>query len=183
MSNPEQIENYLQQFETSLRGLNPEDRADVLAEIRSHLFERAEHGEAATAAALGELGTPHKLARVYPQEYNLSAALSRQTPRQLLAALLRVVKRNTRAAIFAGVACCFYFFAVASSGIAFLKPLAPDGLPGFIGKFGLGGMARTPQAMDVLGWALIPIGVALAVVSYLCGTALLRSAARRTLRY
>jgi uncharacterized membrane protein len=177
----DETEKYLRRLKWSLRRLPAEDRAAIDQEIRSHLLEKGAVSAAALQETLRELGEPHELAAGYLQEFDMLDALSRPAPARLLFALLGRIARNLRIAPSAIAGCAFYILSASFLAIAMLKPFAAEGLPGFIGKFGLGGLARTPAATDLLGWVLLPLGLALALICYLSGTAILRRAARSLL--
>ena len=182
MSVESRINLYLDELAAALHLLAPAEKENILREIRSHLEEEGARDMVSLEAAISDLGNPRELADCYAREQRLSAARVRRWFPLLLLVMLAHSVRSVKAAPALAVGASLYFFAAAFTIIALIRPLAPDGLAGFVGKFGLGPYARTPEQMNTLGWALLPVGLTLAVAAALAGTAILRRGARNLLR-
>lgn len=160
MSLTREGEAFLERFDRALRALPPEARADVVAEVRSHLEERTEQGR---PDAVQAFGSPEEYARGFLGEWRLEGAVAAGTPWRLLSALLR---SSTNAlfllAVFAPLL-VLQLMGVVLVALGLLRPLAPDhiGLFHVPGQLVLGaaGGSVHPQG-DLLGAWTVPFFVA-----------------------
>ena len=179
-----QIDDYVRRLKWSLQGLDPADRAAIGTEIHGHLTECAAQGDTGLAAALAGLGSPYSLARRYLEENDLAAAIGRKGPGRLL---LAIVDRAGRSAIALGaafVALTLYLFTVTFGVVVLAKPIVPGrvGVWHGVGGWQAGLVAAPPAGgVDLLGFWIMPIGVALALCCYTAGTQVLRRTGTRML--
>ncbi|MEP7007550.1 MAG: hypothetical protein ABI810_16325 [Sphingomonas bacterium] len=159
---PKPYEDYLRQFDAALQKIGAVDRQDILREIESHLSLADRRGMAALDAFIAELGSPQKLA----ESYRLALGFKQPPTPSFPSRLVGITARHARTGATAAGAIVATTLLLTLAGlfalIALLQPLAPQSLPGFIGKFMLGGIARTAEATATLGWSLTAIGGALA---------------------
>lgn len=158
---PKPYEDYLSQFDAALQKIGAIDRQDILREIESHLSLADRRGTAALDELIAELGSPQKLA----ESYQLALGLKQSPAPPFASRLVEIGTRHTRTSASAAGPVVATTLLLTLAGmfalIALLQPLAPQSMPGFIGKFMLGGIARTPEATAALGWSLTAIGGAL----------------------
>jgi hypothetical protein len=158
------IERYLEELRVRLRGLPAQEVSEIVAELRSHLVESISSSDDA-AAVLERVGSAAELASLYASERLLQRA--GRSPWLLLRGLARWA-RFSIAGVFAllllvaayGVAASFFLAAL-------LKPFARDrvGLWRSAGdeyslRLGFSG-APPLQATELLGWWIVPIGLAI----------------------
>lgn len=179
------IDDYIRRLLWSLQSLEHDDRRGIAGEIRSHLTDCAECGEAALAAALAGLGTPHGLARRYIEEYELAGAVGRAAPGRLMVAMLGRASQSlvAMAAVFGTMT--LYLFGLVLAGMAILKPFAPDQVGAWHGARGwqIGIAAQPPGGgVELAGYWIIPLSIALALGCYLAGTRVLRAGGGQLLR-
>lgn len=178
---PKPYEDYLRQFDAALQKIGAVDRQDILREIESHLSLADRRGTAALDEFIAELGSPQKLA----ESYRLAFGFKQPPTPAFASRLVETVARHAHAGASAAgpVAATMLLLMLASlSGmIALLQPLAPQSLPGFIGKLMLGGIARTAEATATLGWLLTAIGSALTLACLLAASTNARRAWHRLL--
>ena len=162
------LDGFLAELRARLRRLPDAEAAEIVEELRSHVRESAGGvlTEESVAAVLARLGTPDELAGLYLAEKALVRAGRSRSPWLLLAGAFRWATLSV-AGLFAllgllvgyGLAACF---AVA----ALMKPFAPGrvglwrlGADSFSLRLGLSG--EWPQGQEVLGWWIVPLGLAL----------------------
>lgn len=165
------LEKYLNELEAGLRSLPAEERREIVAEIRSHVLDAArESGQlsaAAIQASLVRLGPARELASRYVMQSMAARAYSSGSHWLALRTIYRWARLSVAGfAAFVvtligyGVAACFAYAALA-------KPFAPHRIglwrlpePHDL-SLSLGGVDN-PGAQELLGWWLIPVGIALA---------------------
>lgn len=165
------LEKYLHELEAGLRALPADEIREIVNEIRSHILDAASDGgelsAAAVEASLARFGPARELASRYVMQS--MAARAHSSGSHWLA--LRTIYRWARLSVagFAafvvtligyGMAACFAYAALA-------KPFAPHRIglwrlpePNDL-SLSLGGVDN-PGARELLGWWLIPVGIALA---------------------
>jgi hypothetical protein len=178
MSHPERLQTridaYLMQLRRSLGELPPEEVADILREIRGHILERADAAgdmsEERLVAILQALGRPEDLAPLYQAEALVARARTSYSPTLLLRGALRWAMLSVRGfAIFlAGLV--GYGIALGFLAGGFGKMIAPHDVGAWVspGSFSIG-TNNNPSAHEVLGWWLVPVGLAVGA-SALVGT-------------
>jgi uncharacterized membrane protein len=154
-------DGYLKQFDAALQNAGAVDREDIVREIESHLALAEQRGTSALDEVIDELGPPQKLAEAYQSALDIRKVANASVSSKLFG----VAARHPRAAAAGPIVATGLFLMLAGvlANIALLQPLAPQFLPGFIGKFMLGGLARTAEATATLGWSLTALGGALAL--------------------
>lgn len=146
-------ENYLRELRAQLRGAADAD--DIVAEIRSHIEESGSD----VAATLARLGTPAELAALYAIDRSSSPMV-----------LVRGLSRWARVSIggFSALIGVIvgYVLTIAFFLAALVKPFAPHRtgvwrLPDdeISLRLGLGG-SPPMDGQEVLGWWIVPIGLA-----------------------
>jgi uncharacterized membrane protein len=174
----QRIEAYLGQLRARLRGVSNPEADEIVAELRSHIMDRAAVGEAGAEtsgemtvagvdAALAALGSPEDLASQYVTDNLLARAEVSRSPFQILKSLFRWASLSV-AGFFVllgsivgySIGTIFVLVAVAklfhprTAGLWTI----PDSSGGLELSFRLG-FGSVPQAgKDVLGWWIVPIG-------------------------
>jgi hypothetical protein len=184
---PEDAETYLRQFERDLIRLPSAERGKIVQEIASHLAEREAVGPQMLHAAITQLGPPSALARSFLDDWLLAGALDRGSALRILVVILMRAWRSFAAIAIGTAGVLLYAFALAFLVVAILKPITPrsvglwrDGHGGF-SDFGVvyGAVHTTPE---VLGWSVIPISLAVAVIFWLAAGWVMRNGGRLLLR-
>jgi uncharacterized membrane protein len=158
-----QYDGYLRQFDAALQKTGAVDRLDIVREIESHLSLAEQRGTSTLHDLIAELGPPQKLAEAYQSALGIRKAANASASSKLFGIAARQARAGALAAPSIVATGFLLIFAGAFAVIALLQPLAPESLPGFIGKFMLGGLARTAEATATLGWSLTAFGGALAL--------------------
>jgi uncharacterized membrane protein len=173
------IDAYLMQLRRSLGELPPEEVADILREIRGHILERAEAaGEMTEERLFGilhALGRPEDIAPLYQAEALMARARSSYSPTLLLRGALRWAMLSVKGfAIFlAGLV--GYGIALGFLAGAVGKIIAPTQVGAWTapGSFSIGTM-NDPAAHEILGWWLVPVGLAVGAIALVATTWVLR---------
>ena len=163
------IQNYLAILRLGLRGLPSDEVDDILREIRSHLLDRAGDpaDPGAAAEAIASLGRASDLATRYRTEMRLDEARTSYSPVALMGA---VVQWATMSLIGFGVALIGLFGYGAGVGLllaAALDPIFPDRIGLWVGPdvLVLGIVMNAPEASELLGRWITPIGFVLGLVA------------------
>ena len=184
MSHPERLQGridaYLLQLRRSLGELPPEEVAEILREIRSHILERAEASGELTEERLVEilkaLGRPEEIAPLYQVDSIVAKARSSFSPRVVMRGIHRwsMVSTWGLALFVLGVAAYATGFALVLAGLG--KIIAPSRYGAWVGPHTIFdiGVNNDPTVRDVLGWWLIPVGLVGGAVLIAATTHLLR---------
>jgi uncharacterized membrane protein len=172
----QRIDTYLGRLRARLRGIKDEEIREIVEELRSHIMDKAASGEASggiTAAgvdaALAALGSPEELASQYLTDNLLARAEVSRSPLQILRSLFRWASLSVAGFFVLLGSIVGYFFGVVFILVALLKPLHPHTAGLWIFPNGSGdvemsfrlGFGSVPVGgRDVLGWWIIPIGMA-----------------------
>jgi uncharacterized membrane protein len=168
------LDSYLQKLRAGLRDLPAADADEIIRELRSHILDRAgsagELSESGVAAALARLGDSEDLAAQYATENLMARAERSRSPWLILRSIFRWASLS-----FAG----FFVFLGALIGyttaFAFLfcaaaKPFAPKTIGLWVRDASLSSFSASLGTVDsnsggreVLGWWIIPIGMAAGV--------------------
>ena len=159
------LDAYLAELRRRLAPLTESERADIVAELRSHVLDSAGPvpTESAIAEALGRLGPAEHLAAQYVTNRVLAGAERSRSPWALVRGLARVAGRGV-AGVSALVGCLLgYGLAASFAAAALRKPMAPDR----VGLWRLGpdtfsltlGFGGAPSGEELLGWWIVPIGL------------------------
>lgn len=179
------LDDYLAKLERALRSLPADERASIIAEIRSHIEDRMAATQIPAQLVLEDLGDPLELAQAFLDQRKLEDAVVRSAHGPLLIAILERAGRSIVAAILGLFAVTFYLCVPAFAAMAVLKPILPQNVGLWWGpNLHAFAMLDHPPAgtQEVLGYALIPVVIVLGVVAFLIGRALTRLGGRVLLR-
>ncbi len=177
------VRNYLERLERGLHLLPKDERAAIILEIKSHIAERLAEPDTTIHFVLDSLGDADELAHSYVEHYRLEDALARSSL-SLLVVILKRAARSVVALVTGFVAVSFYLFALGFVWVAVVKPIFPQttGMWFEGGHFNFGSFSAAPGTHELLGYWIIPVAVAGALISYVAGTALMRLGGRLLLR-
>jgi hypothetical protein len=167
------LESYLQKLRAALRDLPSGEVEDIVREIRSHVFDRAEAGgqttEAGISSALDALGVPEELASQYVTEHLFARAVVSRSPWLIQRSIFHWATLSIAGCcvLFASL---FGYFIGASLVIAAIAKLFnphraglwvvhPDPHSATVSLMVLGQGNPPPGAIDPLGWWYVPIGI------------------------
>jgi uncharacterized membrane protein len=173
------IDTYLGELRRCLGELPPEEVHDILQEIRGHILERAEASGELTEDRLVEilkaLGQPDEIAPMYQVDAVVAKARSSFSPR----VVMRGIHRWSMVSIWG-----FALFVIGvvgyATGAALIlagmgKIVAPNQFGAWVGPHSFDiGVMNDPTAHDVLGWWLVPVGLAVGAAIFMGTTRLLR---------
>lgn len=161
---------YLAEVAAELRTLPAAEVAEILRELRSHVLERLGGDQTSVTAILDRLGDPRLIAREYlePQAQQQQAEGS---GRHATEAFTRRLKGWTGATMRVLGSLLAYGFAACWLYTALAKPFHPARvglwlLPDASGdlNLSLGSHAAGEAGRDLLGWWIVPLGLALCTV-------------------
>ncbi len=170
----QKIAAYLGQLGQRLRGMNEGDRREIVEELRSHITDKASAGGEVTAggvdAAIAGLGSPEELAGQYMTDALLARAEASRSPVRILESLFRWGSLSVAGFFVLMGSVLGYFLGVVFILVALLKTIHPHSaglwiLPDGTGDYqfslrlGFGGVPAGGR--EVLGWWIVPIGLAL----------------------
>jgi hypothetical protein len=163
------IDRYLAELRTHLRSLPDEQVVDIVEEIRSHIRDTGPAGgamtEASLNAALSRLGPPSALAASYVTDNLLARAQSNRMPWAVLRGIFHWATLSVKGFLVFIVCLIGYTFGASFFLAALAKPLNPKVGLWFVGpdsySLALGMTDSWPQGHELLGWKIIPIGLAL----------------------
>jgi uncharacterized membrane protein len=173
------IDSYLAELRRCLGELSPEEVHDILQEIRGHILERAEASGELTEERLVEilkaLGRPEEIAPLYQVDSVVAKARGSLSPRLVMRGIHRwsVVSGWGLVLFVLGIVGYSTGFSLMLSALA--KIIAPDQVGAWVGAghFSIGTNSDL-GARDVLGWWLVPIGLAVGALIVVGTTRLLR---------
>ena len=184
---PEDAATYIAQLERELGAMPPTERGRIVQEIGGHLAERAEVGPQMLHATIVQLGTPRSLARSFLDDWALSGALKAGPGPRILWVILRRAWRSFAAVIVGTVGVLLYVFSACFGLVAVMKPITPhnvglwEGPSGHIENFGVI-YGATHSGPELLGWWVIPLSAAAAVLLWLAAGWAMRRGGRLLLR-
>ncbi|HKC11398.1 MAG TPA: hypothetical protein VKI41_05005 [Vicinamibacteria bacterium] len=182
------LDAYLSELRTLLRNLPEPEVSEIEAELRSHVRDSGTRGgliESEVAATLARLGSPAALASLYDTDRLLVRAGRSRSPWLLLWSLFRWA-----AVSVAGICVLIpviggYLVAASFFIAALVKPFAPDR----VGLWRLSndefslrlGLTATvpPRGQELLGWAIVPLGLIVGSGTFLLAVWFGRWAIRR----
>jgi hypothetical protein len=180
VAHPELLDKSLQTVEGHLKALPPEDRLEVVRQLRSHVLDRVKGdvSGANVAAALATLGEPQEIARINLRMRMAATAVEHGTPLTVARTLARLAAFGGQGLLMFLLSLSGYAFAGCWLFTAFTKPFAPDRvglwlLPSTSGdvSLSLGRHGAGVIGHDVLGWWIIPIGL---TIGFVCAFATYR---------
>lgn len=126
----QKIDAYLNRMRSRLRGLSGQATGEILAELRSHITEKAVAGGEMTAAsvdgALAALGSPEELATEYVTDELLARAEVSRSPIHILNSLFRWASLSVAGFFVLLGSIVGYFLGAAFILVAALKPFHPE---------------------------------------------------------
>ncbi len=168
----QKIDAYLNRMRSRLRGLSGQATGEILAELRSHITEKAAAGGEMTAAsvdaALAALGSPEELASEYLTDELLARAEVTRSPIHILESLFRWGSLSVAGFFVLLGSIAGYFLGAAFILVAALKPFHPETAGLWVSQDAKGGLAfslrmgfgTAPAGMrEVLGWWIVPLGL------------------------
>jgi len=173
------IETYLNRLEAALRGVSPENKDDILREIRAHIMDSVEHGADKAGAidrVLRLLGTPQELAARYSAECQLERASRSFSPWLLLSTCWQWAKLGIKGTLAFFVAMFGYGLALGCTTAVFLKPFMPSKIGWWSGPEGFGIIIPDhPEIMhEWLGNYFVPVIAAAGFLMAIGTTQILR---------
>ncbi len=165
------IETYLGRLRGRLRGINDAEAHEIVAELRSHIMDKAAAGGEISAAgvdaALAALGSPEELASQFMTDTLLARAEVSRSPVQILKSLFRWASLSVAGFFVLLGSILGYFCGVVFMLVAVAKLFHPrtaglwtyrDSTGDLALSFRLG-FGNVPGAgKDLLGWWIVPIG-------------------------
>lgn len=190
MTQEEKIESriwvYVARLRRGLGTLQPAEIDDIVMEIRGHIGERLESSDDPAATleqVLAALGNPEELASRFMTEAVLARGRSSASPLTLLRASQRWAMEGVFGLVVFLLAILGYGSAIALVLAGVLKPF----FPGYIGLWwgppelvALGFAAGPPDpSLELLGWWMVPFGLATGGLLWVGMSRLLRALLRR----
>ncbi len=170
------IDAYLKVLRKRLRGLSEQVSDDVVKEIRSHILDKASIGGQLTpgsvASVLADLGSPEELASQYVTDDLLARAQVTRSPFLVLRSLFRWASLSFVGLCILTFSVLGYFLAGSFALCAMLKPIHPQTaglwlLPSpeddYSFSLRLGFSSPPAHSRELLGWWIVPIGLAFAM--------------------
>lgn len=175
----QRIEGFMKEVRAGLRGIPAGQAAEIIEELRSHMFERIEESgewtDATIATVLGKLGRPEELAALYVAEDIVARAEKNFSPWLVLRGIVRWAGFSLAGVTVFFISLVGYVLAGSFAISALMKPIAPhrvglwhlNGDPdNFSLILGLGG-GPAPDGIELLGWWIIPLGLLIGVGLFL----------------
>lgn len=169
------IDAYLERLRRCLRDMREEDAREIVAELRSHILDKAAAAGSVTPAgidsALAALGAPEALAGEYLTDDVLARAQATRSPLLVLYSLFRWASLSVAGFFILIGSAVGYLLGVSLAWAAILKPLHPQTAGLWViphdGDYELslhlGFTAAPPGAHEILGWWIIPLGLVVGV--------------------
>lgn len=174
------IDAYLAELRRCLGELPPQEIHEILQEIRGHILERAEASGELTedrlVAILKALGRPNEIAPMYQVDAVVAKARASFSPRVVMRGIHRWSMVSVWGLAFFVIGVIGYATGAALILAGVGKIVAPSHFGAWVGPhtiFNIGAN-NDPSARDVLGWWLVPVGLAGGAVLFLAVTRLLR---------
>lgn len=173
MKNYKRIDEFTKHLSRMLLRMDEASRTEIVAEIRSHLEIRAEEGR--LDEAFSALGSPLSCARGFFDELKLQEAYVEGGVRNTIGALMSLASRRIWAAIGLFISAIFFTFSIGFALTAIVEVAAPEFAGLWVGNqpsnfiFGISSLNNSTGMTDILGSWLIPIAIATAVFTLVCG--------------
>ncbi len=124
MTHNEKIERYTKALSVALRGLQADERSDIVAEIGAHLEYRMLEGK--LDVAIEGLGAPAVCARAFRDELTLQTAFNDGGPGRTFGALVTLATRRVIAATGLFIASLFLLTSIGMAFSAVAELFAPE---------------------------------------------------------
>jgi len=166
------LDTYLAQVHRHLRGLPDAEVRETLAELRSHVLDKVagDFTVPRVEAAIAELGSPREVARVNVTERVIADLEESRSPLRVLRSVGRLASLSLYGTFAFLVTLLGYGSAFGFLKTAAAKPFLPDKAGMWIYRSADGdlnfsiGINDTPQAHEVMGYWIIPVGLVAALV-------------------
>ena len=176
-------EDYMNRVDKNISSLSSEDKADLLLEINSHIYEgmvrNAGNSEIDALLDLtGKLGIPEEFLKPLVAKKKLNQAVHSFNPKDVFQA----ISLNIRNGLIFSVFGLLYLFLFSFIIIAITKVIAPAHTGLFVssgGFQGLGYINDTAGSAELLGYWIIPLSLIIACFFYFLITLLLRLTRRQ----
>lgn len=168
----QRMDAYLDRLRARLRGLGEAEAREIVAEIESHIVDRATVGDAMTSAAvdaaLARLGSPEALAAEYVTGDVLARAEVSRSPWRVLESLFRWASLSVSGSLVLMASIGGYFLGAVFILCAALKPfhprtaglwLVPDDAGDAVFSLRMGFEGAPAGGRDLLGFWIVPAGL------------------------
>lgn len=173
------IDGYIARLQAALNPIPQDERERIALEIRGHLGEVSDQGDAALIKSMMGLGEPEALARDYLADFQLTDAVARNSHPEMLLALVRVSARNAAAFVVWSVTLVFGVIGCAFMSLGVVKPFDPEHVGLWFHPFEFGMVYKPVDPVrDVLGWWFMPVAFGLGLLSFVIAGLVLRFGAR-----
>ena len=156
-----QIETYLEQLDKELRGVAPEEKAEIIREIRAHIMDSiadAPDAGGALERVLRMLGTPKELAQRYTTESLLTRASHSFSPLVLIRTSWQWAMMGIKGMLAFLLAIFGYGMALALTVSLLMKPFMLTAVGLWLGPHNLEiGTTNDPHSRELLGSWFIPV--------------------------
>lgn len=180
------VTEFLNQLRVSLGSMTLAEREDIVEEIRMHIRERSESGQASVDDVLSALGPADELAQQYRTGLLVQKARRSISPLTILRATLNWALTGVEGFLVFLIAICGYSTGASFLLLALLKPIFPMQAGLWVGpnifnfSFQTGALpSAQPGVHEVLGWWLLPVCSIIGALSLIGTTKLIRLLMRR----
>lgn len=164
------LETYLAQVRRNLRGLSEAEIREVLLELRAHVLDKVEGHVTPNSieAALAVLGSPREVGRANVAE-RVAAIMERDRGFfGVLAAVVRLASVSVMGFAVFLIGLLGYLVSAAFLAVAVWKPFDPEKVGLWHpdpSSWSLGIVDHPAGSREFLGWSIIPLGIAAAIVT------------------
>ena len=177
-----QVNDYLAQLRTALKGMTVSEREDIVEEIHMHIRERLSDPATTLDGVLAGLGPAHELAQQYRTGLLVQRARLSISPLVILRAALRWATTGVVGFMVFVIALVGYAAGVGFLLLALIKPFFPANTGFWVGpdqfsfSFRMGATMTNPASPvhEVLGWWLIPVCLTIGSLSLVLTTKLIQ---------
>jgi hypothetical protein len=171
----QRIDAYLTKLRRRLRGIDEQEIHEIIEELRGHILDKTgvadkQGSVEKVGETLDALGSPEQLAGEYLTDNLLARAEVSRSPARILGVLFRWASLSVAGFLVFLSSIVGYFMGVVFALCALLKPIHPQTAGLWIYHAGaedstislrLGFGSPPPDARELLGWWIVPIGLAL----------------------
>lgn len=177
-----QVDAYLAALRGQLAGLPADDVEEILRELRGHIVERGAESDSgrnrpSVAQILRQLGTPEQIGSLYRADALVAHARETFSPALIIRTTLRWASKTVAGFVASFLGLIGYSIGVGLIVCAILKPFLPGDIGLWVNSsdgFVLGVEVPRPHGPELLGWWIIPYGLAVGVAFILGTTVFLR---------
>jgi uncharacterized membrane protein len=178
-----QIENYLTALRLRLGPLTIGEREEIVREITAHIRDSAEESGSSVESVLARLGPAEALAAQYRDGQLIRRASRSFSPLVLLRGAMRLATKGVSGVFVFFCAVFGYAFGAGFVLVAFAKMIVPAHAGAWVQDGNLVSAGAflydvPPQAHEVLGMWIIPLGLMLGSLTILLTSFLIRASLR-----